>query len=215
MRRTILILLLASPVAGWAESQVGPATVIDGDTLKIHGVSHRLQQIDAPELNQSCRRDGVEWLCGAESARHLRSMIRSRDVYCEISGQDRYGRKLSECFVGKRNLNAEMVASGYALAYRRYGDDYVDYEEHARSNRLGLWSGTFVEPWRYRRGATQTQSPPSSCAIKGNINREGRRLYHLPGDSSYENTVVTPGKGERWFCSEEEALAAGWSPAWP
>jgi len=211
---SVAVLLLAVQ-AGAKETQVGPATVIDGDTIKIYGTRHRLEQIDAPELAQTCRRDGVEWLCGAEAAQHLRKMIRSRDVYCESSGQDGYGRNLSVCFVGKRNLNAEMVASGYALAYRKYGLDYVGYEDHARQKRLGLWAGTFVEPWRYRAEPAKAQEPPNGCSIKGNINSKGRRLYHRPGDRSYANTVISPQKGERWFCSEEEAVSAGWSPAWP
>ena len=214
-RKAALVLsacLVASVTA--AETQVGQATVIDGDTIKIHGVTHRLEQIDAPELTQTCRRDGVEWLCGQESARYLRQLIRSRQVYCEISGKDGYQRMLSVCFVGKRNINAEMVAAGYALAYRKYGEGFVEHEDHAKAMGLGLWAGTFTEPWRYRQMPAADQVPPDNCVIKGNINRKGRKLYHRPSDRSYARTVVSPEKGERWFCSEEEAKAAGWRPAW-
>lgn len=210
---TILWLLMSTSVAA-DETQVGPATVIDGDTLKIYGVSHRLKEIDAPELRQVCRRDGVEWLCGAESAQHLRKIIRSRDVRCVTTEKDGYGRMLSTCFVGRRNLNAEMVGSGYALAYRKYGMTFVDYEEHAKQNQLGLWAGSFTEPWRYRSQTASAQVAPDGCEIKGNINSKKKRLYHKPGDRSYAKTVVSPAKGERWFCSEEDAVAAGWEPAW-
>jgi len=216
MRRSSLtaLLVLVGPFAVAAESQVGLASVIDGDTLKINGVSHRLEKIDAPELEQTCGRDGVEWLCGAESAQHLRQLIRSREVLCDIGGKDGYGRMLSVCYVGKRNLNAEMVAAGYALAYRKYGDDFVAFEDHAREGKLGLWAGTFVEPWEYRRKPAVEQIPPDGCVLKGNINSKGVRLYHRPADRSYAQTVITPEKGERWFCSEDDAIAAGWLPAW-
>lgn len=52
--------------------------------------------------------------------------------------------------------------------------------------------------------------PNPGCVIKGNISKTGERIYHLPGQDFYEKTVISPEKGERWFCTEEEARAAGW-----
>ena len=197
-----------------ADTISGHATVIDGDTIKIAGVSHRLQHIDAPEYKQTCQKDGVDWLCGAESAKKLRNLIQHRSVDCESSGLDRYGRHLSVCKVGSREINAEMVATGYALAYVKYGTQYVRYEKSARAKKLGLWAGTFTNPWDYRTRARDSHPAPKGCAIKGNINAKGNKLYHLERDPSYSKTVVTLGKGERWFCSEDEAKSAGWEPAW-
>ena len=54
--------------------------------------------------------------------------------------------------------------------------------------------------------------PPGKCRIKGNINRRGERIYHMPGSRWYARTKISPQKGERWFCSEAEARAAGWRP---
>lgn len=193
---------------------MGVATVIDGDSLKIDGVRHRLIMIDAPERDQSCTKEGVDWLCGAEAAKALRKLIRGRPVRCESEGEDRYGRRLSVCFVGQREINAEMVATGYALAYRRYGSDYVEFEDHAKASGLGLWAGEFTEPWNYRRRPAGDASP-EGCLIKGNINAKGARLYHRPSDASYAATVISSKKGERWFCSVEEAEKAGWRAAWP
>lgn len=49
------------------------------------------------------------------------------------------------------------------------------------------------------------------CRIKGNIGfTTGERIYHVPGDKWYDKTRIDTSKGERWFCSEEEARAAGW-----
>lgn len=52
-----------------------------------------------------------------------------------------------------------------------------------------------------------------ACRIKGNINRDGQRIYHVPGDRWYDHTRVDRLQGERWFCSEAEARAAGWRKA--
>jgi len=56
-------------------------------------------------------------------------------------------------------------------------------------------------------------SGSDGCNIKGNINSSGERIYHVPGQEHYVRTQITLNKGERWFCSEAEALAAGWRPA--
>jgi len=57
-----------------------------------------------------------------------------------------------------------------------------------------------------------TAPPNPQCMIKGNVNDHGDRIYHVPGDTWYARTKVDTSKGERWFCSEREAQAAGWRP---
>ena len=52
--------------------------------------------------------------------------------------------------------------------------------------------------------------PSDKCRIKGNISDKGERIYHVLGSSSYEKTRITSSKGERWFCTEDEARKAGW-----
>ena len=106
-----------------------------------------------------------------------------------------------------------MVAHGWALAYRHYSMDYINYEAAAQDAGLGIWRGEFVAPWDWRRGArleSTTAVPDGECLIKGNINRDGERIYHVHGGMYYEQTRINTSKGERWFCSEEEAIAAGW-----
>ena len=57
----------------------------------------------------------------------------------------------------------------------------------------------------------QSSSATAECmAIKGNISSTGERIYHVPGQKFYEETKISPRRGERWFCSEEEARTAGW-----
>jgi micrococcal nuclease len=69
--------------------------------------------------------------------------------------------------------------------------------------------------WRAAAPAVRlVSSPPSpQCAIKGNINAKGEKIFHVPGGRSYDATDIVLAEGEKWFCSEKEALAAGWRAA--
>ena len=111
-----------------------------------------------------------------------------------------------------------MVHGGWALAYRKYSTDYVEQEQVARKAKAGMWRGEFTAPWEWRQAQRQRElSPPaaandndaSRCMIKGNISRNGR-IYHVPSGQYYSRTKINQSKGERWFCSEAEATAAGW-----
>ena len=204
----------------------GPARVVDGDTLAIASERIRLHGIDAPESAQSCLAGGARWRCGERAERGLRERIGGRAVACEETDVDRYGRIVAVCRAGGEDLNAWMVERGFALAYRRYSRDYVDEEAAAKRAARGLWRGDFVAPWDWRQGerlagnATQrvqdsggSSSGSGNCRIKGNVSRSGERIYHVPGAQHYERTRISTSKGERWFCSEAQARAAGWRRA--
>lgn len=212
--------LLGIPVASATSAISGTARVIDGDTIEIAGTHIRLFGIDAPESSQMCRRtNGTAWRCGQASANELSALIGRSSISCVSKGADRYGRTLGVCSNGGVDLNAQMVSLGFAIAYRHYSEDYVREEEGAKSSRRGMWSGEFVEPWNWRKGVrlsnedSEHATDAGECLIKGNINGKGDRIYHLPGDHSYERTRITTSNGERWFCSEAEATAAGWHHA--
>ena len=215
-KRMITAVFIALFLTGQAEADVtGRARVIDGDTLEIAAQRIRLHGIDAPEARQFCRGKDGAWPCGAEASNALRSIIRNAAVSCIERDQDRYGRIVAVCFVGDGDLNAEMVRRGWALAYRRYSADYVKAEAAARTSRAGLWAGEFIAPWDWRQGkrlaaGNAKQEAPSRCRIKGNISKRGTMIYHVPGDRWYDRTKINLAKGERWFCSEADALAAGW-----
>lgn len=196
----------------------GRARVIDGDSLVLAGEALRLEGIDAPERDQLCfDREGTRYRCGLRAAAALRALVADHELRCRTHGRDRYGRLLATCMAGGRSLNAAMVAQGWALAYRRYSLAYVGEEEAARRARAGLWAGRFEAPWRWRRAARQAGeagrriAATAGCRIKGNISARGR-IYHLPGSRDYERVRIHPARGERWFCSEAEARAAGWRP---
>ena len=185
------------------------------------GVSRvRLHGIDAPESEQLCCAGDTAWQCGQHATRALTDRVDGRLVDCEERDLDRYGRIVALCRAGGSDLGAWLVAHGWALAYRRYSDAYVSDEASAEASRRGLWRGAFVEPWDWRAGerllptclgGLRKEDPaPSDCRIKGNIARDGERIYHLPGGKYYGRTRIDPAKGERWFCAEAEARAAGW-----
>ena len=200
----------------------GRAEITDGDSLEIGSTRLRLFGVDAPEGRQSCTRRGREWACGDEAARKLRSLTGDRTVSCTRRDVDEYGRIVAVCRAGTVDLGAEMVRSGLAVAYRRYSNDYAAEENAARAAKRGLWSGEFERPEDWRRDQRSESSPTSSvderptsprrdgCYIKGNINGDGDRIYHTPESPSYRNTEIDERRGERWFCTEAEARAAGW-----
>ena len=65
--------------------------------------------------------------------------------------KDRYKRYLATCYKEKVNLNKWMVRNGYAVAYRKYSKKFVSQEIFAKKEKLGIWSGTFIMPWDYRK----------------------------------------------------------------
>jgi endonuclease YncB( thermonuclease family) len=193
----------------------GRASVIDGDTIEIHDQRIRLHGIDAPESKQTCRRDGETWRCGQQASLALADKIGQQPVRCEEQDRDRYGRIVAKCFVGKQDLSEWLALEGWAVAYVYYSYEYTRAEARAKSDRRrGIWAGEFDYPWewrkRKRRETVQDSRSPGDCRIKGNISRKGTRIYHVPGGRWYDRTRIDTASGERWFCTEAEARAAGW-----
>jgi endonuclease YncB( thermonuclease family) len=221
----VCILVLSTSATNAAELN-GKPRVIDGDTIELSGQRVRLHGIDTPETKQECRKgDGAAYQCGTMATFALAELIEEHWVKCTGDGNDRYNRLVATCFAGPVNLNLEMVRRGWALAYRQYSKRYIAVEAEAKTRHVGLWQGTFVKPWEWRRGrrlktlislsafnsTAEAQRP--NCMIKGNISRSGTRIYHLPGGRHYAKTKITTAIGERWFCSQDEAKQAGWRAA--
>lgn len=209
----LLMLCLAAPPA-LAVTVTGTARVVDGDTIEMSGQTLRLIGIDAPELAQPCQRAGKPWACGTWSRDALRARIKGRDLFCVGNDQDRYGRWLVTCRLGDQDLGQTLVRSGIAFAYRRYSTAYVPDEALAEGESRGLWSGTTETPEDYRHAASDAASDAGQgCALKGNISKGGARIFHAPGQKDYAATRIDPDKGERWFCSADQARRAGWRAA--
>lgn len=199
--------------------------VIDGDTIKIiyegEEVTVRYLLIDTPETNHP--RLGKQPL-GSEATEENKRLIESGDVSIEFDVGDRfddYDRLLAYIYVDGESVQEQMLASGLArVAYvfppnTRYLDDFEQVEQVAKDSQTGIWQYENYSTDRgfdsetYGQEPTSTPSTPpkeatTDCDIKGNINRSGNKIYHLPSDSSYEQT-----NPEEWFCSEQEAKNAG------
>jgi endonuclease YncB( thermonuclease family) len=202
--------LLAAAAASAGAGRAEEVSILDGDTLVWRGERVRLHGIDAPESDQSCTVNGREYPCGEKATQWLVEKIGNKEVRCESRGRDRYGRLLAICFAGEKNLNRGLVEAGLALAYRRYSQEFVAAEDAARREARGLWAGTFVPPWQWRQGTRLALASglDEACPVKGNVSRNGH-IYHLPGGQHYETLLLDPGKGDRCFESESDAITAG------
>ena len=212
VRAIAVLAVFLAPASG--DAMAGFARVVDGDILQISGQRVRLFGLDAPEMTQTCRTEqNVSWACGAWISARLKARLRNHRVTCEGHEKDRYGRLIARCSVDGADIGGWLVGNGFAFAYRRYSRAYVPAETRARARELGLWSGTAQEPALYRHQRRRgSPSPDPGCRIKGNVSSRGK-LFHLPGSRWYDRTRISLAKGERWFCSQQEARRAGWGPA--
>lgn len=206
MRIPAIILWLISAIAVSAETRV-----IDGDTIDLDGQRYRLEGIDAPEAAQDCVSKAGLWACGQAATAKLEALVAGRQIKCEKGVSDGRDRIVARCFAEDTDLSQAMTAGGFAWAFRKYSDRYIDAETHAKARGLGIWSAKNEPAWVFRekRWAAVEQETPEGCPIKGNISASGR-IYHLPWMRDYARTRVNLDKGERWFCDEVEALSAGW-----
>tara|TARA_B110000971_G_scaffold161684_1_gene165252 strand:- start:65 stop:532 length:468 start_codon:yes stop_codon:yes gene_type:complete len=129
----------------------GLPVITDGDTIKILNNKIRLHGIDAPEKKQKCIKNAKEYNCGVVATEALTKKISKNSVKCLTQKKDKYNRLIGVCFIEKEDLNKWMVRNGYAIAYRRYSKDYILDENFAKTNKLGLWSGTFLKPEKWRK----------------------------------------------------------------
>ena len=195
----------------------GTLRVTDGDTVAVvdaRPIRVRLHGIDAAEIGQRCRTaQGDDYDCGAWVAQQVHDLWAGDWAVCRVVDVDAYGRAVGRCQVDGRDLGASIVRQGLAIAYTRYSRDYVDDEAAARAEGAGVFGGTMDDPAWHRVARVEGRTPPDpACAIKGNVTDNGR-IYHLPGGRWYERTGIRLDEGERWFCSEDEARAAGWRRA--
>lgn len=149
----LALMFLAGPAP--ARDLVGPAQVIDADSLLVAGQEIRLHGIDAPEWNQPCKLpDGGQFHPGREAVAWLKSVAEGRLVACHPEDRDRYKRVVATCYLDGRNLNQAMVAEGWALPYLHYSHRYAHDGDQAQIDKRGLHRGTCVSPsvWRRTKG---------------------------------------------------------------
>ncbi|MBI5071988.1 thermonuclease family protein [Candidatus Falkowbacteria bacterium] len=204
------------------------SSVVDGDTVKVNidGTVEtlRLIGIDTPETVDP--RKPVQCF-GVEASNKAKELLTGAKVRLEADPtqgeSDVYGRLLRYVFLDDgTNFNKLMIEQGYAFEYTyntpyKYQTEFKQAETYARENKLGLWADDtcagVADPVSADTNTNTNTSigAPEGCVIKGNISTE--KIYHLPGCGSYDKTVIDESAGERWFCTEEEAVAAGWRKA--
>jgi micrococcal nuclease len=195
--------------------------VIDGDTIEIEGGERvRYIGIDTPETVDP--RKPVQCF-GVEASKKNKEMVEGKMVRLEkdITDRDKYNRLLRYVWVDDTFINLELVKQGFAYSYSyppdiKYQDQFLKAQQEAREVKRGLWNACPSASKTTGETLTPAGSPtPSdtSCQIKGNINTSGEKIYHLPDCGSYSKTTIEESRGERWFCVEVEAQAAGWRKA--
>lgn len=157
---TAAVALGCIPSIAGAQTYVGSARAIDGDTLELGGQRIRLYGIDAVEAGQSCTRNGESWACGQEAKAFLAKLVEGQPIECEQIDLDRHSRIVAHCSVRRMDLARTVIEAGYAVALPQFSDAYVAAEERMRSHAIGIWAGSFEQPAAYRAAHPQLDRPP-------------------------------------------------------
>jgi endonuclease YncB( thermonuclease family) len=241
--RIFLVAALLSTLLPMTQSSAATAIVRDGGTLQLDNVTYRLDGIDTPAFDQLCIDEHADvWTCGVEARDHLAKLIGNRQVRCDDLGADPAykKRRIGACGIEGEtaSLSQMIIRSGFGLVDASAGGRFQADEARARENRLGLWKGCFIAPQEFRLGKKDAALVggacrpdrdreirealfpedlvmPASCNIKGKYAVRARvtgnlGIYHLQACRSY------PGLGnpDRWFCTEDDAQAAGFRRAY-
>ena len=193
----------------------GRAQALTGDALKINGHIVRLGGVAAPEDNQPCLNSrGRRWSCSASARKALDRLVRGKNVSCEPSGADQSGFTRATCKADGVDLARALVLDGDVFAETGIFAAYASDEAAAQEAKAGVWQGEHVRPeeWRTRVWEEAKRTAPDGCPIRGII-RSGEQFYAMPWSSDYAGSRVRSAKGERWFCSEQEARDAGFKPS--
>ena len=204
-------LLLSYSEPGLSAKKANP--VIDGDTLVVDGQLVQLAGIDAPELGQRCFNQGKSWRCGLEAALALRKLIAFGEVVCEVDEAEPRTAK-ARCSVDEKDLAVALLQQGYAIALPEASSPLKAAENSAKEAKFGIWRGDFVAPASWRDGVRLPgeAEDPQYCVIKGTINDKDQRVFYVPSDEGYDAIVIDPSRGERMFCSDDQAILRGWRP---
>jgi endonuclease YncB( thermonuclease family) len=227
------LVVLLIPSLAHAADVSGVPKIREADSIQIGNSRIRLSGIDAPSVDQLClNTKGERWTCGVAAREELIKHVENKSWTCHLGQTDRRGRALARCEVDGEDIQKWLVRSGWALSFARFSHDYEADEKEAREARAGMWQGAFIAPWDWRvrnkkttilgavkppenahaillASASGPVAPSPDCTIKGNVNSSGECIYHTPSSRWYAQIKMQISKGTRWFCSVEEAEAAG------
>jgi endonuclease YncB( thermonuclease family) len=242
--RIFLVAVLLSIVLPAGQSSAATAIVRDGGTLQIGNATYRLDGIDAPAFDQLCIDEHADvWTCGVEARDQLAKLTGGKQVRCDDLGVDPTykKRRLGACGIEGEatSLSQMIIRSGFGLNVEASASGRFQADQaRAKEDRQGLWKGCFIAPHEFRAGKKDSALiggacrsdrdreirealfpddlvMPAGCNIKGKYAVRARvtgnlGIYHLQACRSY------PGLGnpDRWFCSEDDAQAAGFRRAY-
>jgi len=205
--------------------------VVDGDTIdvSINGQIERIRMIGINTPETVDPRKTVECF-GVEASNKAKALLSGKKVRLEIDNtqgeRDKYSRLLRYVFLETgTNFGLVMIQQGYAYEYTydlpyKYQSEYKSAQKEAEESNAGLWGDkcngntkTLVSATPVTTTNTTQSVETNSCIIKGNISSKKEKIYHVPGCGHYDKTVIDETKGEKFFCSEQEALDAGWRKA--
>jgi len=237
------IVLVLSLLPFFGTARAATTVVRDGDTIQLGDVTYRLDGADAPELDQVCIDDHADpWACGLDARAQLTKLIGGRSVHCDDLGPDKVfrNRHLGVCRAAgdTESLNRQLVQKGLAVSAEPAAKLHLkDDAAAAKADNRGLWNGCFASPQDFRAGKKDGSlmgaschadrdakiravlfpadlAMPPKCSIKGKFAVRARftgntGIYFLQGCSSYAGLT----QPDRWFCTEDDARAAGFRRA--
>jgi endonuclease YncB( thermonuclease family) len=205
------------PFSGPPETIQGRVAGVTGDVMRMGTQGVRLADVEFPDREQTCTRPGkkpLTWRCGDVAYAAFARLVGNRTLSCEVRSRDSQGNALALCREGATVVNEELVRNGHVFAVPGLLSRYSTLEADAQARKVGVWSGEAVRPdkWRQRKWDEAQKRNPDRCPIKGKIIGNAK-TYVLPWSPNYDGLKVNPKLGERWFCSEQEAIDAGWKTA--
>jgi len=182
---------------------IGTPSVVDGDTIEIHGQRIRFNGIDAPESRQLCKdANGLDYPCGRRSAEALDAFLaESRPVQCTFVAWDRYHRFVGDCHrADGASVASWMVEHGQALDWPQYSHgSYADLQALAKSAKVGLWTGEFEAPWDWRAG--HSDNPKPSTNRKFNLISQGKIAQSYSCQPRRYCSQISSCEEARWYLS--------------
>jgi micrococcal nuclease len=168
------------------------ARIVDGDTFHTEDKRViRLAGIDAPEEAKEC--------LALKAKERLAELIEGKKVKIELTGEKSFDREVGFVFVKDAFIDKIMLEEGLGRATGakdpNYGAVLMAAQDSAKKAQRGIWSDL---------------CQGNGCLIKGNYRKDNDTyIYHLPDCYNYERIVVNEKERDQWFCTEEEAILAG------
>jgi len=166
MKWLLVIGVVFSTLPASAQEISGSARAMDGDSLNMAGIVIRLHGVDAPELNQTCSRQGQSWACGKDASAKLAQLVSGANLRCEQRDIDDYDRIVATCKAQQMDIGQTMVEAGLAVALPQFSDRYLGAEARAKALGLGIWDSEFQQPADYRAANPRAHRPKPQASIE-------------------------------------------------